>query len=113
MKLRSYQHVLKTATKGEIVVDGVVAGIDEYWTCPAGLKTENGIVVDEFLPTRHPDIYAGDVAAFAAIHTEGSRKAVAGTEQKRVRCMIEKRTRGKQWAAPLTIKKQLARSWTS
>jgi len=31
----------------------------------AGLKVENGIVVDEFLRTSHPDIYAaGDVARF-------------------------------------------------
>jgi len=63
------QHVLKTATEREIVVDGVVAGIglepNIELAQSAGLKTDNGIVVDEFLRTRHPDIYAaGDVAAF-------------------------------------------------
>jgi NADPH-dependent 2,4-dienoyl-CoA reductase/sulfur reductase-like enzyme len=50
-----------------IVVDGVVTGIG---TSPnvelaqaAGLKIDNGIVVDQFLRTSHEDIYAaGDVA---------------------------------------------------
>ena len=53
----------------EIVVDGVVAGIglepNIELAQSAGLKTDDGIVVDELLRTRHPDIYAaGDVAAF-------------------------------------------------
>ncbi len=69
LEARGNQHVLKTATEREIVVDGVVAGIglepNIELAQSAGLKTDNGIVVDEFLRTRHPDIYAaGDVAAF-------------------------------------------------
>jgi 3-phenylpropionate/trans-cinnamate dioxygenase ferredoxin reductase subunit len=41
----------------------------QYRTCPvSGLKTDNGIVVDEFLRTRQLDIYAaGDVAAFHSL----------------------------------------------
>ena len=66
---RGHQHLLKTATEREIVVDGVVAGIglepNIELAQSAGLKTDNGIVVDEFLRTRQLDIYAaGDVAAF-------------------------------------------------
>jgi 3-phenylpropionate/trans-cinnamate dioxygenase ferredoxin reductase component len=53
----------------EILVDGVVAGVgiepNDKLAQAAGLKVENGIVVDEFLRTSHPDIYAaGDVARF-------------------------------------------------
>jgi NADPH-dependent 2,4-dienoyl-CoA reductase/sulfur reductase-like enzyme len=60
---------LKTARDQEVMVDGVVAGIgiqpNVELAQAAGLKVENGIVVDEFLRTNHPDIYAaGDVAAF-------------------------------------------------
>ncbi|MDO9235593.1 MAG: FAD-dependent oxidoreductase [Aquabacterium sp.] len=63
------QHVLKTRTNREIVVDGVVAGVgiepNVELAQSVGLEVENGIVVDEFLRTRLPDIYAaGDVAAF-------------------------------------------------
>ena len=66
---RGNQRVLNTATEREIVVDGVVAGIglepNIELAESAGLKTDDGIVVDEFLRTRHPDIYAaGDVASF-------------------------------------------------
>ena len=69
LEARGNQHVLKTVTKREIVVDGVVAGIgldpNIELAQSAGLETDNGIVVDEFLRARHPDIYAaGDVAAF-------------------------------------------------
>jgi 3-phenylpropionate/trans-cinnamate dioxygenase ferredoxin reductase component len=69
LEARGNQHVLKTVTKREIVVDGVVAGIglepNIELAQSAGLKTDDGIVVDEFLRARHPDIYAaGDVAAF-------------------------------------------------
>ena len=61
--------VLKTQGGREVVVDGVVAGLgiepNTALARAAGLKIENGIVVDETLRTSHPDIYAaGDVAAF-------------------------------------------------
>ncbi len=56
-------------TEHEIQVDGVVAGIgiqpNVELAQAAGLAVENGIVVDEFLRTSHPDVFAaGDVAAF-------------------------------------------------
>jgi 3-phenylpropionate/trans-cinnamate dioxygenase ferredoxin reductase subunit len=57
------------AGEREIVVDDVVAGIgvipNVHLAHAAGLRVENGIVVDEFLRTTHHRIYAaGDVAAF-------------------------------------------------
>ncbi len=61
--------VIKTGGQREVAVDGVIAGIgirpNVQLAELAGLEVSNGIVVDEFLRTRHPDIYAaGDVAAF-------------------------------------------------
>jgi 3-phenylpropionate/trans-cinnamate dioxygenase ferredoxin reductase component len=69
LKTRGDQRVLKTGAHREIVVDGVIAGIGLELNIEiaqsAGLKTENGIVVDEFLRTSNPDVYAaGDVAEF-------------------------------------------------
>jgi NADPH-dependent 2,4-dienoyl-CoA reductase/sulfur reductase-like enzyme len=60
---------LKSAQDREFRVDGVVAGIglqpNIELAKAAGLQVNNGIIVDEFLRTSHPDIYAaGDVAAF-------------------------------------------------
>ena len=51
------------------MVDGVVAGIgltpNVELAKAAGLPTGNGVVVDEFLRTRDPNIFAaGDVAEF-------------------------------------------------
>jgi 3-phenylpropionate/trans-cinnamate dioxygenase ferredoxin reductase subunit len=70
MEARGKQHVLRTSTNREIVVDGVVAGIglepNVELAKAAGLTVDNGIVVDEFLRTSQPDIHAaGDVAAFS------------------------------------------------
>jgi NADPH-dependent 2,4-dienoyl-CoA reductase/sulfur reductase-like enzyme len=53
----------------EIAADGVVAGLgiepNTALAGQAGLKVDNGIVVDELLRTSNPDIYAaGDVANF-------------------------------------------------
>jgi len=72
---RGHQVVLKVqeaqaAGVREIVADGVVAGIgieaNVELARSAGLKVENGIVVDASLCTSHPDIFAaGDVACFA------------------------------------------------
>ena len=69
LEARGNQRVLKTSTDREIVADCVVAGVgiepNVELAQSVGLKMENGIVVDEFLRTSHPDIYAaGDVAAF-------------------------------------------------
>ena len=66
---RGNQRALKTASGKTIVVDAVVAGIgiepNIELAESIGLTTENGVVVDEFLRTSNPDIYAaGDVAAF-------------------------------------------------
>jgi 3-phenylpropionate/trans-cinnamate dioxygenase ferredoxin reductase component len=69
LEARGNQHVLTTATRGQILVDGVVAGVgiepNIELARSAGLKTDDGIIVDEFLRTDDPDIYAaGDVASF-------------------------------------------------
>ena len=69
LETHGQQCVLKTNTNREIRVDGVVAGVgiepNVELAQSLGLKVEDGIVVDEFLRTSHPDIYAaGDVAAF-------------------------------------------------
>jgi len=69
LEARGNERVLKTSTDRETVADCVVAGVgiepNVELAQSVGLKMENGIVVDEFLRTSHPDIYAaGDVAAF-------------------------------------------------
>jgi len=69
LEARGNQRVLKTSTDREIVADCVVVGVgiepNVELAQSLGLKIENGIVVDEFLRTSHPDIHAaGDVAAF-------------------------------------------------
>jgi NADPH-dependent 2,4-dienoyl-CoA reductase/sulfur reductase-like enzyme len=66
---RGKERVLKLRSGKTTVVDAVVAGIGIEpkieLASSIGLATENGIVVDEFLRTNEPDIYAaGDVAAF-------------------------------------------------
>jgi NADPH-dependent 2,4-dienoyl-CoA reductase/sulfur reductase-like enzyme len=70
--LRGTQSLLKTHTAHEFLVDGVVAGLGIEPTLglarTAGLDVGDGIIVDEFLRTSHPDIYAaGDVAAFHSL----------------------------------------------
>ena len=69
LERRDERWILKTQSRREITVDGVVAGLGIQPNLDlakmAGLPTEDGIVVDEFLRTSHPDIYAaGDVASF-------------------------------------------------
>jgi len=61
--------VVSMKSGNELAVDSVVAGIgitpDVELAKQAGLAIGNGIVVDEFLRTSSPDIYAaGDVAEF-------------------------------------------------
>ncbi|MEX2189885.1 MAG: FAD-dependent oxidoreductase [Bacteroidota bacterium] len=64
------KHYLVTTKGGKTLkADGVVAGIgiqpNVDLAQSAGLSVDNGIVVDEFLQTSHPDIFAaGDVANF-------------------------------------------------
>jgi 3-phenylpropionate/trans-cinnamate dioxygenase ferredoxin reductase component len=62
-------YVLKSDKGPEFPVDGVIAGLgivpNMGLAQAAGLQTANGIVVDEFLCTSHPDVFAaGDVAEF-------------------------------------------------
>ena len=74
------EFTLQTASGGEVRADGVVAGIgiqpNIALAREAGLAVENGIQVDAYLRTSHPDIYAaGDVAEFPD-HTLGGRRRV-------------------------------------
>jgi 3-phenylpropionate/trans-cinnamate dioxygenase ferredoxin reductase component len=66
---RDSAYLVRTSSGRDLKVDGVIAGIgieaNVKLAQEAGLKVENGIVVNEFLQTSHPDIYAaGDVASF-------------------------------------------------
>jgi len=61
--------VVTTGSGTEISADGVVAGLgilpNTELAVQAGLAIDNGVVVDEFLRSSNPDIYAaGDVANF-------------------------------------------------
>jgi 3-phenylpropionate/trans-cinnamate dioxygenase ferredoxin reductase subunit len=63
------QAVVRTEAGRQVEADGVVAGIGIRPAAElaegAGLRTGNGIAVDEQLRTSHPDVYAaGDVAEF-------------------------------------------------
>ena len=69
IEARDPAFVIKTKSGLELKTEGIVAGIgigpDVALAQAAGLKIENGIVVDEHLKTSNPDIYAaGDVANF-------------------------------------------------
>lgn len=69
LEKRQDQFALITRGSGEILVDGIVAGIgikpDVDLAKAAGLNVNLGIVVDQYLQTSQPGIYAaGDVAEF-------------------------------------------------
>jgi 3-phenylpropionate/trans-cinnamate dioxygenase ferredoxin reductase component len=69
LEQRGAQLALLTNSGKAIVADAVIAGIGIRPSISlaeaAGLKVDNGIVVDEFLRTSQPEIYAaGDVANF-------------------------------------------------
>lgn len=66
---RGAQFSVKTKSGREYTVDGIVAGLGITPNIDlaknAGLKVDNGIIVDEQLRTSQPDIFAaGDVAVF-------------------------------------------------
>jgi 3-phenylpropionate/trans-cinnamate dioxygenase ferredoxin reductase subunit len=72
LEARGAELLLKTKSGREVAAAAVVAGIgiqpNIELAQATGLKTDNGIIVDEFLRTTHPDIYAaGDVAAFQSL----------------------------------------------
>ncbi|HTV41821.1 MAG TPA: FAD-dependent oxidoreductase [Candidatus Sulfotelmatobacter sp.] len=69
LEARDAELLLKTSGGRDLVTAAVVAGIgiqpNVELAQSAGLKIDNGVIVDEFLRTTHPDIYAaGDVADF-------------------------------------------------
>ena len=66
---RAGKCVVRTTTGGELVSEVVVAGLGIAPAVElaeqAGLRVENGVVVDEFCRASHEDVYAaGDVANF-------------------------------------------------
>jgi NADPH-dependent 2,4-dienoyl-CoA reductase/sulfur reductase-like enzyme len=69
VEARGGAFAVTTTDRQEVVADGLVAGLgiqpNVELAEAAGLRVKDGIVVDEFLRTSAPDIYAaGDVAAF-------------------------------------------------
>jgi len=69
LEVLNHRPVLKIKSGGEIAADGIVAGIgiapNTELAEAAGLEIFDGIMVNRFLQTSHPDIYAaGDVASF-------------------------------------------------
>jgi len=68
LERRGEQLILKTQSGRQITVDGMVAGLGIQPNLDlanqAGLQTEDGITVDEYLRTSQPDIYAAGDAAF-------------------------------------------------
>ena len=66
---RGERLILRTDGDGEISVDAAIAGIgivpNVELAQAAGVETDDGIMVDHYLRTNKPDVYAaGDVAAF-------------------------------------------------
>jgi NADPH-dependent 2,4-dienoyl-CoA reductase/sulfur reductase-like enzyme len=69
LEQRAGSCIIRTTTGGEVTAEVVVAGLGIVPAVElaeqAGLRVENGIVVDEFCRTSQPDVYAaGDVANF-------------------------------------------------
>jgi NADPH-dependent 2,4-dienoyl-CoA reductase/sulfur reductase-like enzyme len=80
LEARGDHAAVQTGSTRQIVVDGVVAGIGITphlgLAKVAGLAVDTGILVDEFLRTSHPDIYAAGDAAEYYDHTLGVRRRV-------------------------------------
>jgi 3-phenylpropionate/trans-cinnamate dioxygenase ferredoxin reductase subunit len=69
LEKRGKEYVVKTKSGQEVAAEGVVAGLgirpNVELAEAAGIQTDDGIVVDEFLRTNYRNIYAaGDVANF-------------------------------------------------
>jgi NADPH-dependent 2,4-dienoyl-CoA reductase/sulfur reductase-like enzyme len=69
LEKKGQEFIVRTKGGQELITERVIAGIgiepNVELAAKAGLRVENGIVVDEFLRTSHPDVYAaGDVASF-------------------------------------------------
>jgi len=69
VRARGTEFAVKTKSGTELLADGVIAGLgiepNTELAQQAGLRVDQGIVVDEYLCTSHPDVYAaGDVATF-------------------------------------------------
>jgi 3-phenylpropionate/trans-cinnamate dioxygenase ferredoxin reductase subunit len=69
MRTEGGKTIVTTGNGAELSADGIVAGLgilpNIELAAEAGLTVDNGVVVDEFLHTSDPDIYAaGDVANF-------------------------------------------------
>lgn len=57
----------------DLVIVGIGVEPNDSLAADAGLKIDNGIVVDEHLRTSDPDIYAiGDCANFPSVHSSGT-----------------------------------------
>lgn len=66
---RGSEVIIRTKSGREFAADGVIAGLgieaNTDLASSAGLKVDNGIIVDALLQTSAPDVFAaGDVAAF-------------------------------------------------
>ena len=69
VEIHGNQYAVKTSRHRRVLVDGVIAGLgiepNVELAKKAKLRVNDGIVVDRFLRTSEPDIFAaGDVAAF-------------------------------------------------
>jgi NADPH-dependent 2,4-dienoyl-CoA reductase/sulfur reductase-like enzyme len=76
LERRGNQFLLRTQNRKEVLVDAVIGGLgiepNVGLAQKAGLRVENGIVVDELLRTSQPEIYAaGDVANFYSAALSG------------------------------------------
>src|SRR5437868_14457061 len=77
---RAGASLVRTTTGGELAADVLVAGLGIVPSVElaeqAGLRGENGIVVDAFCRTSHPDVYAAGAVANLANPALGTRVPV-------------------------------------
>lgn len=84
-RLRLEVRTVESAEIRSLVVDGIVAGIggrpNIELAQAAGLHLDNGIVVDSYLRTEHPDVYAAGDVANVPIAALGERRRVEHEDQ--------------------------------